>query len=163
VEIRKVLALRGSHIWANIPVLEAWVDHQELKDSPSETLPGFNDRQMAWLPSMIEHRDDLGYRGGFFERPRTDTNQGHILEHIALELQSLAGAKVGYGKARETSEEGVDKVVVRYEEEAVGRTALDTALRLLCSPFLGRAARFVRIVSPSNSQRVVIPGERRSE
>src|SRR5881227_1402363 len=119
MHFRKVQALRGPNIWARFPVLEAWVDLQELKDSPSDVLPGFNDRLMAWLPTMIEHRCGLGYRGGFFERLRTGTYQGHILEHVALELQCLAGCDVGFGKARETSEEGVYKVIVEYEEEAM--------------------------------------------
>jgi cyanophycin synthetase len=131
VEIRKVLALRGPNLWANFPVLEAWVDLQELKDSASDSLPGFNDRVMAWLPTMIEHRCGLGYRGGFFERLRTGTYMGHILEHVTLELQSLAGSDVGYGKARETAEEGVYKVVIEYEEEAFGRAALEVGFQLL--------------------------------
>ena len=56
---------------------------------------------------MVEHRCSIGERGGFFERLRTGTYFAHILEHIALELQTLAGTDVGYGRARETSEEGV--------------------------------------------------------
>jgi cyanophycin synthetase len=131
MEFRKVLALRGPNIWANFPVLEAWVDLQELKDSPSDTLPGFNERLMAWLPTMIEHRCGLGFRGGFFERLRTGTYQGHILEHVSLELQTLLGIEVGYGRARETSEDGVYKVVVEYQDEAVGRAVLETGRRML--------------------------------
>ena len=91
MEFRKILALRGPNIWANFPVLEAWVDLGALKDSPSDELPGFNDRLMAWLPTMIEHRCSIGERGGFFERLRRGTYQAHVLEHVTLELQSLAG------------------------------------------------------------------------
>jgi cyanophycin synthetase len=131
MEIRKVLALRGPNLWATFPVLEAWVDLQELKDSPSNEIPGFNDRLMAWLPTMIEHRCSIGERGGFFQRLRNGTWQGHILEHVTLELQSLAGSDVGYGRARETSEEGVYRVIVEYQEETLGREALETARRLL--------------------------------
>ena len=131
MEFRKVLALRGPNIWARFPVLEAWVDLQELKDSPSNILPGFNDRVMAWLPTMIEHRCGLGYRGGFFERLRDGTYQGHILEHVTLELQDLVGTPAGYGKARETAEEGVYKVIIEYEDETVGRACLETGFRLL--------------------------------
>lgn len=131
MEIRKVLALRGPNIWANFPVLEAWVDLGELKDSPSNELPGFNERLMSWLPTMIEHRCSIGQRGGFFERLRRGTYLGHILEHVTLELQELAGTPVGFGKARETSEEGVYKVVVEYVEEEVGRECLKTARDLL--------------------------------
>lgn len=124
MEIQKILALRGPNIWANFPVLEAWVDLGELKDSPSDQLPGFNDRLMSWLPTMIEHRCSIGERGGFFERLRRGTYPAHILEHVTLELQTLAGSPVGYGRARETSIEGVYKVVVEYEEESFAKAAL---------------------------------------
>lgn len=130
MEIRKVLALRGPNIWANFPVLEAWVDLQELKDSPSNAIAGFNDRLMAWLPTMIEHRCGLGYRGGFFERLRDGTYMGHILEHVTLELSSLAGCAVGYGRARESSEEGVYKVAIEYVEEEFSKACLNAGLEL---------------------------------
>lgn len=131
MQIRKVHALRGPNLWANFPVLECWVDLEAFRDSPSNTLPGFNDRLKSWLPSLIEHRCGLGYRGGFFERLDSGTWLGHILEHVSLELQCLAGADVGYGKARESSEPGVYKVVVEYEDEDVGRAAVREAHALL--------------------------------
>ncbi|MEN6450544.1 MAG: cyanophycin synthetase, partial [Thermoguttaceae bacterium] len=131
MEFRKVLALRGPNVWANFPVLEAWVDLGELKDSPSNVLPGFNERLMAWMPTMIEHRCSIGVRGGFFQRLRTGTYQGHILEHTTLELQTLAGVEVGFGKARETSEDGIYKVIVEYIDETVARECLETARQLL--------------------------------
>jgi cyanophycin synthetase len=136
MEIRKVLALRGPNVWANFPVLEAWVDLKHLEESPSDVIPGFNDRLMSWLPSMIEHRCSEGVRGGFFERLRRGTWMGHILEHVTLELQSLAGNVVGYGRARETGERGVYKVAIEYLEEEVGRAALDTGFRL-CNAAIG--------------------------
>ena len=86
MEFRKVSALRGPNVWAKFTVLEAWVDLGALKDSSSDELPGFNERLMAWLPSLIEHRCSIGERGGFFERLRRGTYQAHILEHVALEL-----------------------------------------------------------------------------
>ena len=130
MEIRKVFALRGPNIWASFPVLEAIVDLGPLKDSPSDSLPGFNDRLMGWLPSLVEHRCSVGERGGFFQRLRDGTYPAHILEHICIELQCLAGSQVGFGKARETGEPGVYRVIVRYREEGVGRAALATAHRL---------------------------------
>jgi cyanophycin synthetase len=130
MEFRKVLALRGPNVWANFPVLEAWVDLGEL-DKPSNEFPGFNDRLMSWMPTMIEHRCSLGVRGGFFERLRTGTYLGHILEHVTLELQTLAGTDVGFGKARETSEAGVYRVIIEYADETVGRECLAVAHDLL--------------------------------
>src|SRR5262249_42237679 len=98
MEFRKILTLRGPNIWSRRPVLEAWVDLQDLKGTSSESVPGFNDRLMAWLPTMIEHRCSVGERGGFFQRLRDGTYPAHILEHIAIELQTLAGTPVGFGK-----------------------------------------------------------------
>ena len=94
MEFRKVLALRGPNIWANFPVLEAWVDLGDL-DKPSNEIPGFNERLVSWMPTMIEHRCSVGKRGGFFQRLSRGTYPGHILEHVTLELQSLAGVEVG--------------------------------------------------------------------
>jgi cyanophycin synthetase len=131
MEFRKVLALRGPNIWAKFPVLEAWVELGDLKDSPSNEMPGFNDRIMAWLPLMIEHRCSIGERGGFFERLRRGTYLAHVLEHVTLELQSRAGYEFGFGRARETSKEGLFRVAVRYEDEAVGQACL-AAGRELC-------------------------------
>jgi cyanophycin synthetase len=131
MEFRKVLALRGPNIWANSPVIEAWVDLGDLKDSPSDELPGFNERLMSWLPTMIEHRCSIGERGGFFERLRRGTYLAHILEHVTLELQSLAGVESGYGRARETSEEGVYKVAFKYKDETLARECL-AAAREVC-------------------------------
>ena len=129
MQIRKLSTLRGSNTWAWFPVLEAVVDLQELKDSPSNELPGFNERLMAWLPSMIEHRCSIGERGGFFERLRRGTYQGHILEHVTLELQQLAGCNVGFGKARDRKE-GVYKVIIEFEDASLGLECFRTAMRL---------------------------------
>ena len=131
MEFRKVLALRGPNFWANFPVLEAWVDLGELKDTPSNSVPGFNDRIKGWLPTMIEHRCGIGERGGFFQRLDTGTYMAHILEHVALELQALAGHEVGYGRAREWLGEGFYKVSLEYVEEEVGRATLETGRQMI--------------------------------
>ncbi|MHB8970559.1 MAG: cyanophycin synthetase [Pirellulaceae bacterium] len=131
MEFRKVLVLRGPNMWARFPVLEAWVDLGSLKDSSSDELPGFNTRLTNWLPSMIEHRCSVGARGGFFERLRRGTYLAHILEHVTLELQQLCGVSVGFGRTRETEEDGVYKVAIRYREEALGLACLYEA-RELC-------------------------------
>ena len=131
MEIRRIFALRGPNIWSRYPVLEAWVDIEDMKDRPSDSIPGFNDRLMAWLPSMIEHRCSVGERGGFFSRLRDGTYPAHILEHVCIELQNLAGTRVGYGRARETTEEGVYRVVVRYRDERLARACLLSALELV--------------------------------
>ena len=131
MEILSVKVLRGPNQWASFPCLEAWVDLGRLEDFPSHTLPGFNERITAWLPTMIEHRCSIGERGGFFERLRTGTWMGHVLEHVTLELQTLAGTPVGYGRAREAKTRGVYKVVIEYKEERFAIECLHAAHRLI--------------------------------
>ncbi|WP_088139143.1 cyanophycin synthetase [Achromobacter xylosoxidans] len=131
IEFLDVVALRGPNIWTYRPVLEAWVDIGELEDYPSNTIPGFYERLTEWLPTLIEHRCSPGVRGGFLSRLKEGTWPGHILEHVTLELQNLAGLRGGFGKARETSTRGVYKVVVRAWQEQVTRTALNEARDLV--------------------------------
>jgi cyanophycin synthetase len=131
MEFRRTMFLRGPNIWSRRPVIEVWVDLAELREFSSELIPGFNQRYKAWLPSVVEHRCSEGVRGGFFHRLDRGTYLAHILEHTALELQTLAGSDVGFGRAREMSEEGVYKVAVRYHEETLGKEALLAARELL--------------------------------
>lgn len=131
MEIRRVNVLKGPNIWTNYKALEAWVDIGKFEDFPSHTIPGFPERIMAWLPSMIEHRCGIGERGGFFQRLVTGTYLGHILEHVTLELQSLAGIKTDFGRARETSERGVYKVAIEFVEPEVALVAMQAARSLI--------------------------------
>ncbi|MDP1897885.1 MAG: acetate--CoA ligase family protein, partial [Sulfurimicrobium sp.] len=131
MEFLKLLSLRGPNIWTYRPALEAWVDIGALEDSPSNTIPGFYERLLAWLPSLIEHHCGVGERGGFMQRVREGTWAGHILEHVTLELQNLAGMQSGFGKARSTSVRGVYKVVVRSRDEEVSRACLNAARDLI--------------------------------
>jgi cyanophycin synthetase len=124
IEIINVMSLRGPNIWTYRPVIEAWVDIGDLEDSPSNTIPGFYDRLTAWLPGLIEHRCGIGERGGFLQRLRDGTWPAHIMEHVMIELQNLAGVQTGFGKARETSKRGLYKLTVRARYEEVSRAAL---------------------------------------
>ncbi len=138
MQIRKILPLMGPNIWLNHPAIEAWVDLGHFEDFPSHTLPGFNERVMRWLPTMIEHRCSIGERGGFFERLRTGTWLGHVLEHVTIELQALSYVPLGFGRARETSERGVYKVVVESEEPRFTEACMWAARELILSAVEGR-------------------------
>lgn len=131
IEFLNIISLRGPNIWTYRPVLEAWVDIGDLEDCPSNTIPGLYERLSTWLPGLIEHRCSYGERGGFLRRVQEGTWPGHILEHITLELQTLAGFPGGFGKARETPIRGVYKVVVRAWHEPLTRRALYFARDLL--------------------------------
>jgi cyanophycin synthetase len=139
IVIRDIITLRGPNIWTYRPVLEAWVDIGELEESPSNKIPGFAERLAAWLPSLIEHRCSYEERGGFLRRVEEGTWPGHILEHVSLELQNLAGLPGGFGKARETTEYGVYKVVIRAWHEEVTRAALYKARDLVMAAIEDKA------------------------
>ena len=131
MEFLKIIPLRGPNIWTYRPVLEVWLDIGPLEDSPSNLIPGFYERLTTWLPSLAEHRCGIGEPGGFLQRVREGTWPGHILEHVTLELQTLAGMQGGFGKARSTSVRGIYKVVVRSRNEKVSRAALNAARDLV--------------------------------
>jgi cyanophycin synthetase len=127
IEIINVMSLRGPNLWTYRPTIEAWVDIGDLEDAPSNTIPGFYERLTAWLPGLEEHHCGVGERGGFLQRLREGTWPAHIMEHVMIELQNLAGVPTGFGKARSTSRRGVYKLVVRARYEQVSRTALYAA------------------------------------
>ncbi|MFZ9405741.1 MAG: cyanophycin synthetase [Burkholderiaceae bacterium] len=131
IRILEIRSLKGPNRWTYRPVLEVLIDIGALEDYPSNTLPGFVDRLKAWLPGLIEHRCSYGERGGFLRRLDEGTWPGHILEHVTLELQSLAGLPAGFGKARETEIRGVYKVIIRAWHDEVARAALMDARELI--------------------------------
>ena len=137
LDITHIQLLRGPNVWANYPVLEAWVDVGALNETSSEEVPGFNERLKSWLPGMIEHRCSVGERGGFFQRLDRGTYPAHILEHVTLELQTQAGHQLGFGKARATEVDGMYKVVVRYLDETLAEACLRSGRELLVAAYRG--------------------------
>ncbi len=131
IDIVDVLSLRGPNVWTYPPVLEAWVDIGALEEFPSNLIPGFAQRLESWLPTLVEHRCSYGERGGFLRRLHDGTWPAHILEHVTLELQSLAGLPGGFGKAREMAQSGVYRVVVSAYNEKVTHAALHAARDLV--------------------------------
>lgn len=132
IEIVEVHCIRGPGRWTYRPVLEAVVDIGGLEDYPSNRIPGLPERLEQWLPGLIEHRCSYGERGGFLRRLKEGTWPAHILEHVCVELQALAGAPhAGFGRARETSTPGVYRVVVRAFQEETARAALTAARDLV--------------------------------
>lgn len=123
--------LNGPNTWTYQPALEVVVDIGDLEDCPSNTIPGYYERLKGLLPTLIEHRCSYGERGGFLKRVEDGTWPAHILEHVTLELQNLAGLPGGFGRARETSKRGVYKVVVTAWQERVTRTAIHEARDLI--------------------------------
>src|SRR5450830_1345189 len=132
LDFLRVTHLRGPNIWTYRPVIEVVIDLGSLEEAPSNKLPGLYQRLTAWLPNLVIHRCGVGEHGGFLERLRDGTYAGHILEHVVLELQNLAGMKTGFGKTREISpDSGLYKMAFRTRQEEVGRAALAAGRDLL--------------------------------
>jgi cyanophycin synthetase len=131
IEILSHRHLRGPNMWSYNPALEVLIDIGELEDYPSDKIPGFYDRLSACLPSLYEHRCSYGEAGGFLKRVEEGTWPGHILEHLTIELQNLAGIPGGFGRARDGGRRGVYKVIVSATEEAVTLQAFTYARDLL--------------------------------
>ncbi len=134
MKILETRVYRGPNLYALWPVIRLRIDLEELEDFPTATLPGFTDQLLEQIPTLWEHGCSYGEDGGFVRRLREEegTWMGHVLEHVALELQVLAGTPVSFGKTRgEHLPKGQYHVFYSYVEEEVGLAAGDLALRLI--------------------------------
>lgn len=132
MKILKVQALRGPNIWSvqRKKLIQMRLDLEEMEQYPTNKIDGFRQRIEAMFPTMIEHRCSEGVRGGFFMRIERGTWMGHVIEHIALEIQTLAGMETGFGRTRETKTPGIYNVVFSYTEENVGMFAAESAVHI---------------------------------
>lgn len=130
MKIREINAMRGPNYWSvrRHKLIVMVLDLEEMEQRPSNTIEGFRERLEEMFPAMFQHRCSVGEPGGFFQRVDEGTWMGHIIEHIALEIQSIAGMEVGFGRTRGYGEEGVYNVVFAYTEEAVGRYAAQASV-----------------------------------
>ncbi|MGI8476988.1 MAG: cyanophycin synthetase [Thermomicrobiales bacterium] len=131
IEVRKSTVYRGPNVWARMPVILFVVDIGELEQRPTNKIPGFYERITELVPSLYDHGCSVGRPGGFLQRMREGTWMGHVLEHLALELQNLAGSEVVRGKTRGTGEAGIYNVVFEHQQEDTGLAAGHLALRIL--------------------------------
>jgi len=132
MKIDKIQALRGPNIWSvqRKKLIQMRLDLEEMENRPTNKIEGFRERIEAMFPTMIEHRCSEGCRGGFFSRVERGTWMGHVIEHIALEIQTLAGMETGFGRTRETKTPGIYNVVFSCTEENVGLYAAEASVRI---------------------------------
>ena len=124
-------ALRGPNRYSRHQTMYMLLDIGAFETKPSDALAGFTDRLIKLLPSLQTHGCSVGRPGGFIRRLRRGTWAGHIVEHVALELQCLAGMEVGFGKTFDTNEHGIYKVVYRYRVESAALLAGREAVALV--------------------------------
>ena len=132
MKIVEIKILRGPNYWSvnRTKLIQMKLDLEEMEQRPTNLIPGFRERLEKMFPTMIEHRCSVGTRGGFFERVDEGTWMGHVIEHIALEMQTLAGMDTGFGRTRGTGTEGEYYVCISYMEEDAGVYAAKASVRV---------------------------------
>ena len=132
MKIAEIKILRGPNYWSvrRTKLIQMKLDLEEMEQRPTNLIPGFKDRLATMFPSMFAHRCSVGKPGGFFERVEEGTWMGHVIEHVALEMQTLAGMDTGFGRTRGTGQEGEYYVVFSYMEEDAGVYAARAAVKV---------------------------------
>ncbi|MBK6330931.1 MAG: cyanophycin synthetase [Bacteroidetes bacterium] len=132
MKILEIKVMNGPNYWSvkRHKLIVMLLDLETLEQQPTNTIPGFLERIKQMFPSMNSHRCSEGVEGGFFKRVEEGTWMGHVIEHIALELQTLAGMETGFGRTRSAGKEGVYHVVFSYVEEAVGKATASASVEI---------------------------------
>lgn len=132
MKIVDIRALKGPNYWSirRPKLIQMTLDLEELETRPTNTIPGFKDRLQQLIPTLYDHRCSEGVPGGFFQRVEEGTWMGHVIEHIALEIQTLAGMDTGFGRTRSTGKTGQYHVVFDYIEEQAGIRAAKMAVEI---------------------------------
>ena len=131
LRMTRLRALRGPNYWRLAPVIACDVQCGALESLSSADVPGFTDRLVAAIPTLREHPCTRGREGGFIDRLQEGTHLPHILEHVALELQTLAGCDVSFGRVVESGDPGTWWVIVAYDEEEVGLQSMRDAVTIV--------------------------------
>jgi cyanophycin synthetase len=133
MKILEVKVMKGPNYWSvrRPKLIQLKLDLEEMEEKPTNMVPGFRDRLEKLIPTLYEHRCSEGVPGGFFHRVEEGTWMGHVIEHVALEIQTLAGMDTGFGRTRSAGEAaGIYYVVFSYMEEAAGVYAARASVRI---------------------------------
>ncbi len=135
MKIADIKVLRGPNYWSirRPKLIQMKLDLEEMEDMPTNKVEGFKEKLEKLLPGLYEHRCSEGVAGGFLLRIAEGTWMGHVIEHVALELQTLAGMDMGFGRTRSTGKKGEYFVVFDYMEEEAGVFAAKSAFNLVQS------------------------------
>lgn len=146
MNILEIRTLRGPNYWSGYwkKLIIMRLDIGDYEEKPSNKIKGFFKRMNDVMPSLKLHGCSYQEEGGFLRRVKDGTWAGHIIEHFALELQTLAGMDVGYGRTRETSQKGIYNVVFGYMEEEVGRYAARASVRLFLDLAEGKSVEEIK-------------------
>ncbi len=141
IRLLSLRSLRGANLWSRRPVTRIDLAPGAYDEISSAHVAGFTEALVAAIPGLWEHRCSIGERGGFVTRLRRGTYAPHVVEHVGLELQSMVGHDVGYGRARGGDREGEYTVIFEHLHAEVGLRAAALALELVQRGFAGELDR----------------------
>lgn len=135
MHIQSIQSFTGRNIYSHKPVIKVIIGVGKFYEKPTKEFGDFNDRLITLFPGLKNHFCSLGFEGGFLERLKEGTYIGHVTEHLILELQSMLGYEVAYGKTRVIEEPSLYYLVFEYKNEKCGiecaRSAVDIVSSLL--------------------------------
>ncbi len=139
MEFRLVKAFRGPSTWGPHTVIEATLNHSDLPHPLSYPLPGFAERLFAWLPGLAAHTCANCSDAPFGQRIVQGVHIAHVMERVAIELQSQAGTVLAFSRTANGDSPGETRVIFQYEEEKVGQAVAQAALELVNAAITGCA------------------------
>ncbi|MDQ3256646.1 MAG: cyanophycin synthetase, partial [Acidobacteriota bacterium] len=156
MRILDIKALRGPNYWSGYrkKLIVMRLDLEDFEDRPTNEIEIFPARLREAMPSLVTHGCSYQEQGGFLRRVEEGTWAGHVVEHLALELQTLAGMDTGYGRTRETSQTGVYNVVFSYVEEDAGRYAARAVVKLFADLAAGQPLDEIKQILADDVQRL---------
>ena len=131
MDILNIKPYKGRNIYSHKPVIKAVVDIGNFYDTPTCSIKQFNERLLQILPGLLRHYCSMGYEGGFVDRLNEGTYLTHVTEHMVLELQSLMGYDVHYGKSRELEGSSIYYMVFEYKNEKYAVECLLAAVEIV--------------------------------
>jgi cyanophycin synthetase len=147
VKIKSIQSLTGRNIYCHRPVIKMTVDIEEFHNITTKDVKGLKERLTNILPGIKKHCCSVGYEGGFIERLIEGTYAGHVIEHIALELQSMNGYDVFYGKTRILEEPSIYNIIFEYKNEKIGIESGKAAVEIIDKLFREDAGDLEKIIN----------------
>lgn len=129
---------RGRNIYSHRLCIKLTIDVEDMYDTPTKDIDGFNKKLLEVLPGFEKHKCSLGFEGGFVERLDTGTYLPHVFEHMMIEMQNILGFKdIKFGKAR-CIEKTIYNVIFQYELEEAALLCAQHGLDCINSFIEGR-------------------------
>jgi cyanophycin synthetase len=149
MKVIQVHALNGPNYWSSFrhQLIVMKIDLEELEHLPTNKINGFYERISEMIPSIYSHRCSEDHEGGFLKRVKEGTWMGHVIEHLALEIQTLAGMDCGFGRTRGTGKPGEYNVIFSYELERAGKFAGQSAVKMAEALVSGEPFDLQRVIN----------------